>query len=136
VAISRATSQISLVTLEHLLQVLDDLAGRIWSPWAVLLVRFNDDPQFPTSLTKYQGLFTSAGSGNLNMVDFFNDMSHGKVDTSGSQLLGPYTLPISKADYVGNAPAPTGKYDRNGLLNLAKTPLLPPVRLWTTSPVS
>lgn len=109
------------ISLDELLEILDALEGRIWSPWAILLVRFNDDPPAPNSFPVHQDLFTSHGSGKLNMVDFFSDMSHGKVDTSGTRLFGPYTLPTSKSNYIGNAPATPGKYTRNDILNLAKS---------------
>ena len=108
--------------IDELLVILGEIEAQTWSPWAVLLVRFSDDTEASPPLTKYQDLFTSSGSGSLNMVDFFNDMSHGKVNTSGTQVFGWYTLPAKRADYVGgNAPPPTGKLNRGGLLNLAKT---------------
>ncbi len=106
-------------------QLLDSIhlfRGEIWSPWAILLVRFRDDTGPSPSLNKYRQLFTSQGSGTLNMVDFFYDMSHGKLDISGSQVFGWYTLAANRSDYVGNVyPQPAGKLNRNGLLDLAKS---------------
>jgi hypothetical protein len=116
---------ISLAELERLnirglLGILAE-GTRTWSPWAILLVRFSDDTEPSPALTKYQDLFTSSGSGSLNMVDFFNDMSHGKIDASGSKVFGWYTLPAKRADYVGNVPSPPpGKLNRNGLRDMAK----------------
>lgn len=56
------------------------------------------------------------------MVDFFYDMSHGKIDISGSKVFGWYTLPAKRTDYVGNIyPQPAGKLNRDGLLDLAKS---------------
>jgi hypothetical protein len=78
------------------------------------LVQFSDQTDPWPPLSKYENLFTSAGSGKMNMVDFFNVMSHGKLDVSGSTLFGPYTLSAKRADYgvtIG----------RNDLLNLAKS---------------
>jgi hypothetical protein len=86
----------------------------VLSPWAILLVQFSDQTDPWPPLSKYENLFTSAGSGKMNMVDFFNVMSHGKLDVSGSTLFGPYTLSAKRADYgvtIG----------RNDLLNLAKS---------------
>jgi hypothetical protein len=110
-----------VVNLNDWLSILGRLRQRIVSPWAILLVRFSDDTDPLPPLTKYQDLFTSAGSGSLNMVDFFSDMSHGKLDLSGSQVFGWYTLPAKRGDYVGNVyPQPNGKLNRNGLVDLAR----------------
>jgi hypothetical protein len=39
----------------------------------------------PPGTQRFQNLFTSTRVGKLNMADFFRDMSHGKLDLSGSQ---------------------------------------------------
>jgi hypothetical protein len=86
----------------------------ISSPWAVLKVQFSDQHDAWPAESVYEDLFTSTGSGKENMVDFFRDMSHGKIDLSGSELFGPYTLTAKRSDYgvtIG----------RNDVLNLAKT---------------
>jgi hypothetical protein len=88
------------------------------SPWAVLCCRFADDTDPLPPLGHYQQLFTGTGRGTLNMVDFFSDVSHGQLDLSGSQVFGWFAIPKNKADYVGNAPAPAGKLNRNDLVNL------------------
>ncbi len=116
-----AIRELSHFNLIDLFPLLTTLASRIWSPWAILLVRFRNDTQPSPPLTKYLHLFTSAGSGTLNMVDFFSDMSHGQIDISGTQVFGWFTLPANRSDYVGNVyPQPAGKLNRNGLLDLAK----------------
>jgi len=93
----------------------------ISSPWAILLVQFSDQTDNWPSISKYEELFTSTGSGKLNMVDFFVDMSHGKIDLSGSRVFGPYTLSNKRADYIGNAPHQDGKVNRGELLDAAKS---------------
>jgi hypothetical protein len=91
------------------------------SPWAILVVRFRDDPDPTTSMETYENVFTSAGTGTMNMVDYFLEMSHGQINVSGSRVFGPYTLDRPRADYVGNVyPQPTGKLNRNGVLDLAR----------------
>lgn len=91
------------------------------SPWAVLVVRFRDDPAPATSMATYENMFTSAGAGTMNMVDYFYEMSHGHLNVSGSQVFGPYTLDRPRADYVGNVyPQPKDKLNRNGVLDLAR----------------
>ncbi len=113
--------ELAIIGIPQLIGLLDELEGRTWSPWAILLVRFSDDKDPSPPLTKYQDLFTAQGSGSSNMVDFFRDMSHGKIDVSGSRVFGWYTLPAKRGDYVGNVyPQPAGKLNRDGVLSLAK----------------
>jgi hypothetical protein len=91
------------------------------SPWAVLLIKFADDPTSDPDKTIYEHLFTSAGAGTDNMVKFFADMSHGRLDLSGSKVFGWFRLPANRSNYVGNTyPQPSGKLNRNGLLDAAK----------------
>ena len=59
-------------------------------------------------------IFTSSGAGKLNMVDFFRDMSHGKLDLSGSQVFGWYTLDKKISEYTDD------KEGRNKLLEWAR----------------
>jgi hypothetical protein len=111
---------ISSFSVEQILKELSAVDA-IASPWAILLVRFRDNQSALPSNTIYDDLFTSAGIGKQNMVDFFRDMSHGKIDISGSKVFGWYTIPYNTADYVGNTTAGPGKLDRGGLLNEAKS---------------
>jgi hypothetical protein len=83
----------------------------------VILCKFADDTTATLAMSHYQRLFTSAGTGAFNMVDFFLDMSHGQVDLSESQVLGWFTLPINRAAYAGNVGTPPpGQVNRNGLV--------------------
>lgn len=91
------------------------------TPWAVLLCRFADETGSMLSREHCERLFTGVGSGSMNMVDFFGDVSHGKLDLGGSKVFGPFTLPRSKGDYVGNvANPPPGKLNRGGLFELCE----------------
>jgi hypothetical protein len=106
--------------LDRIIASLAVLQRREVSSWAILAVCFSDDPQQLPSLDRHRRVFTSTGAGTLNMVDFFADMSHGRLDLSGSRVFGWYRLPAKRADYVGNVyPQPAGKLNRNGLLDLA-----------------
>ena len=119
--VSFITRRSEYASLTNLFAELDLFRERTVSPWAIILVRFQDDTDPLPPLTKYEDLFTSRGRGSLNMVDFFNDMSHGKIDISGSRVFGWYTLDQVRADYAGNMyPQPAGKINRNGLLDAAK----------------
>jgi hypothetical protein len=112
--------RISAETLEHI-DFPIHLLFSTPSPWAVLLVKFADDPAADPDKTIYQKLFTSAGGGTANMPSFFEDMSHGRLDLSGSKVFGWYKLSAKRSDYVGNVyPQPTGKLNRNGLVDATK----------------
>src|SRR5437667_8639087 len=71
---------------------------QIETPWAVLLCKFNDNSAEPFSQIYYQNLFTNAGVGLFNIVDFFRVYSHGVVDIGGSQVFGWFTLPESLSE--------------------------------------
>ena len=43
-------------------------------------------------------MFTAAGSGTGNAVDYFRDVSHGRADLGGSQVYGWFLMNHSKAD--------------------------------------
>jgi hypothetical protein len=45
------------------------------------------------------------------MVDFFRDMSHGKLDLTGSQVFGWFKLDKKKSDYKGSGANPQGRQD-------------------------
>jgi hypothetical protein len=90
---------------------------KIPSPWAVILCKFSDNGSEPFPRSFYDNLFTGAGAGTMNMVDFFADMSHGQIDLSGSKVFGWYTLSQKRADYTGGGPNPAG---RQALVDWAK----------------
>jgi hypothetical protein len=72
------------------------------TPWATLLIKFNDNNVEPFPRAYYDRLFASAGSGRgNNTVDFFWDISHGNLDLSRSQVFGWYTLNRPHSDYIG-----------------------------------
>jgi hypothetical protein len=115
----------SFTSLTTVVSLVELFTRRQRMPWAILVVTFKDDPAPSSSLAKYETVFTAAGTGTLNMVDYFNEMSHGLVDVSGSRVFGPFVLNHPRADYVGNVyPQPAGKLNRNGVLDLAKATAL------------
>jgi hypothetical protein len=87
------------------------------TPWAALLCKFNDDDSEPFERGFYERLFTTAGSGSLNMVDYFADCSHGNADVSGSEVFGWYTLNKARNEYTGSGPNWQGRLD---LVNWAR----------------
>ncbi len=52
---------------------------------AVLLLRLDGAPDLPT-LDYATQLFTTAGRGTRNLLDYYDDMSHGRLDLSGSRV--------------------------------------------------
>jgi hypothetical protein len=94
------------------------------TPWAILLCKFNDDnsgPIYPRQ--RFDELFTSAGNGKFNMIDYFRDMSHGKLDLNGSRVFPPrretewYTISHPSSDYLGSNTPVLG---RSALLTWAR----------------
>ena len=83
------------------------------TPWAILLTKWNDKSAEPKSKGFYQNLFTTAGTGTYNMTDYFDTMSHGSIDLSGSEVFGWFTLDQPQSVYGVSL-------DRNGLLAAAK----------------
>ena len=81
------------------------------SPWAILLCKFKDDDTEPFARQHYLDLFTSSGQGTNNMVDYFLDCSHGKIDIGGSDVKGWYTLDKNRSDYVGSGANGQGRKD-------------------------
>lgn len=81
------------------------------TPWAILLVKFNDDDTEIRDKAYHERLFTTAGAGTLNMVAFFDEMSHGRVDVSDSKVFGWYTLDKKSTDYTGSGANQDGRRD-------------------------
>ena len=82
------------------------------SPWAILLCKFKDQPQsMPWNLARYRDLFTQGGSGSFNIVDYFRDMSHGRMDLSGSKVFDNIKLDKNLAEYKGSGLNQKGRDD-------------------------
>jgi hypothetical protein len=81
------------------------------TPWAILLCKFSDDDSEPYPRSRYEELFTTAGNGKLNMVTFFHEMSHNRLDLSGSKVFGWYTLDKTRNEYVGSGENVQGRND-------------------------
>jgi hypothetical protein len=107
------------------------LLARQRTPWLVVVIRFKDDPpivvfdELPNGkktdvLAHQRRLFTKAGTGSMNMVDSFLDNSHGKIDVSDSEVVGVYTIPYKRADYIGNVAPQPGKINRGGVLEAGR----------------
>jgi hypothetical protein len=96
----------------------------IVNPWAVIVCQLSDNRVGPTApLQRYQKLFTAAGEGTYNIIKYFNDVSHGTLDLSGSQLFGsdpqnPIIINYTLAEYQDSTVDPGTR--RNRLIANAK----------------
>jgi hypothetical protein len=70
------------------------------NPCAFILVRFADDPSTPISVNEAKTLFTVQGRGRLYLVDYFDEITHGRVDMSGNAVFGWYDLSWTRQDYL------------------------------------
>lgn len=88
------------------------------TPWAILLCRWNDD-NAPEARPRnfFERLFTEEGRGTRNIVDFFDEASHGHIDVGGSEVFGWIRLPQNRSDYKGSGANQQGRQD---LINWAK----------------
>ncbi len=75
--------------------------------WLVIRCHASDETDEPESTAYFKQMFTGAGKGTMNMVDWWHDVSFGNIDISGTVVAtgggadakGWYTLPITKAQY-------------------------------------
>src|SRR4051794_19602791 len=79
--------------------------------WAILLVKFSGDDTEPYARERCEDIFTTAGLGKWNMVDYFRDMSHGKLDLNGSKVFGWYTLNKKLSEYSGSGANSAGRQE-------------------------
>jgi hypothetical protein len=91
------------------------------TPWAILLTKWKNNNVEPKPRAFFEELFTTAGTGSFNMTDYFDTMSHGSLDLSGSTVFGWFTLDQDQTAYVGNAAPGPGQLGRIDLVNAAKT---------------
>ncbi len=90
------------------------------TPWAILLTKWKGNNAEPKPRQFFDDLFTTAGTGSFNMTDYFDTMSHGSIDLSGSKVFGWFTLDQDQTAYVGNTAPGPGQLGRNELLDAAK----------------
>jgi hypothetical protein len=84
------------------------------SPWAILLCKFTGEDDEPYPRQRFEELFTSAGVGQWNMIDYFDAITHGQLDLNGSRVfpspeIGWYRLAQRRSDYIGTATKPDGR---------------------------
>ena len=88
------------------------------SPIAFLLVKFKGAAIEPITTAAANQMFTAAGRGTLNVVDWFDDNTHGNVDISGSAVFGWLQLDESLDGYKDKLTK--GTYGRTTIIDLAR----------------
>jgi hypothetical protein len=79
------------------------------TPIGFLLVKFQDSNVEPVSKAFAQQMFTAAGRGTLNLVDWFDDNTHGNVDMTGNVVFDWLRLDQKSTDYQGSGANPAGR---------------------------
>lgn len=69
-------------------------------PFVVVLCNFSNQTAQPQQPSYYQQMFTTAGNGTLNAVEYFRDVSYGNVDLSGTVVRGWYTLGVTRDEWA------------------------------------
>jgi hypothetical protein len=88
------------------------------SPTAFLLVKFQGSNEEPISVADATQMFTGAGRGTMNLVDWFDDNSHGQVDMTGNAVFGWLNLTETVANYQAKRQDQT--YGRTKIIDLAR----------------
>ena len=88
------------------------------TPMAFLLVKFKDSPAEPMTNANATQMFTATGRGTMNVVDWFDDNTHGQVDMVGNKVFGWLQLTETVADY-GTKRA-NGTYGRSKIIDLGR----------------
>lgn len=68
-------------------------------PYAIILCKFNDVPDEPLPVSRYQEMYSSSFGG---ADDFYREVSDGRINIQGTRVYGWYTLPRARSAYVVN----------------------------------
>ncbi|MFN5513925.1 MAG: hypothetical protein ACK5CA_04030 [Cyanobacteriota bacterium] len=68
------------------------------SVWAILLLKLSDQDVEPFSTEEAELRFTRSGKGTNNLVDYYMDMSHGRLDLSNNKVFGWLSSTHSQAE--------------------------------------
>lgn len=88
------------------------------APMAFLLVKFNGSNDEPIDRATAQERFTAVRRGTMNVVDWFDDNTHGNVDMSDNEVFGWLELNDSVDDY--NTNRANGTYSRWSIIDLGR----------------
>src|SRR5687767_11387754 len=92
---------VGVLTLAVLLQQ-PALAGHgpTSHPWAVVLCNFSNNQAQPNTLSYYERMYTDAGVGEGNLVEYWRDISYGNTSLSGSRVTGWHTVPHTRDEWI------------------------------------
>lgn len=88
------------------------------TPIAFVLSKFKGSNDEPMSKAAAEQMFTAAGRGTMNVVDWFDDNSHGSVDMGGNAVFGWLELSDTVADYRAKVADKT--YSRTAIIDLGR----------------
>ena len=75
------------------------------TPFAFVLVKWKGSNAEPITKAHAEHMFTAAGRGT-NVVDWFDENTHGNIDMTGNQVFGSIDLAISKDDWAAAGSGP------------------------------
>jgi hypothetical protein len=81
------------------------------TPIAFFLVKFQGSNDEPMTVSEAEEMFTAAGRGTMNVVDWFDDNTHGHVDMTDNQVFGWLLLAQAVGDYEGSGANGQGRLD-------------------------
>ena len=90
------------------------------TPMAFLLVKFQGSKDEPMTIADAEQMFTAAGRGTMNVVDWFDDNTHGHVDMTGNAVFGWLQLTETVAGY--GTKRMNGTYGRLKIIDLGRAP--------------
>jgi len=68
------------------------------TPWAIVLCKFSEIPSEPQPPSFFEQLFCQQGAGMGGLLDYWQEISYGAVDLSGSHVYGWFSLDHTFAD--------------------------------------
>jgi hypothetical protein len=88
------------------------------APIAFLLVKFQGSSAEPITVGYAEKMFTITGRGTMNVVDWFDDNTHGQIDMGGNKVFGWLGLSETVASY--QAKRADGTYGRSKIVDLGR----------------
>lgn len=88
------------------------------TPMAFLLVKFQGNRDEPMTKADAEQMFTTVGSGTMNVIDWFHDNTHGHIDMSGNAVFGWLQLTETVDGYTTKRT--NGTYGRTKIIDLGR----------------
>ena len=88
------------------------------TPMAFLLVKFQGNKDEPMTKADAEQMFTTVGSGTMNVIDWFHDNTHGHIDMSGNAVFGWLQLTETVDGYTTKRT--NGTYGRTKIIDLGR----------------